>query len=324
MQAGRFANATPPPIVFNTVNIQPEPISLEPFPLASEPREPSLLTPAAILEDLIAEADRRHLAKTEGRPFGPVPPFPLLTREYGGSLPSGLHIVMGGPGIGKTALALQIAAECQCPALYITCEMRPAELLRRMAARTSGTFLGKFKDGSLSGAKVRELALEAARLSPDLAFADGTLAYVSPAWILDRVPIVKKQSPHLLIVVDSLHSWAESAPGETDEYNLISATCRTLREIAMRLDCPILAISERNRASFSKNASKDKLQAGAGSRKLEYLAESALSLERDEDAMESPQNETPVTVTLAKNRNGAQGQQIKLLFNGALQKYREA
>jgi replicative DNA helicase len=32
----------------------------------------------------------------------------------------------------------------------------------------------------------------------------------------------------------------------------------------------------------------------------------------------------PVTLMIEKNRNGAPGKKIKLLFNGALQRFREA
>jgi replicative DNA helicase len=66
------------------------------------------------------------------------------------------------------------------------------------------------------------------------------------------------------------------------------------------------------------------LSAGAGTRKLEYAAETVIELQREADAKENAYREIPITLKIAKNRHGAPGPKVELLFNGALQQFREA
>jgi len=231
--------------------------------------------------------------------------------------------MLGGSGVGKTALALQLAAACECPALYVSCEMTALELMRRLCARNSKTFLGKYKDGTLSPSVVATHARQLAEDAPLLAIADATTAYASPTWIEEKARAIRGESAHVLVIIDSLHSWASSAGLEASEYELVSAAAKELRALAARLECPVLAISEMNRASMSRGSKDDKLSAGAGSRKIEYGSESVISLEADSDEMDEPDGSKPITLTFAKNRHGAKGAGIKLLFHGALQSYRE-
>ena len=42
---------------------------------------------------------------------------------------------------------------------------------------------------------------------------------------------VRGESGHLLIVVDSLHSWAEAAPGGANEYEGLNLAMAALREV---------------------------------------------------------------------------------------------
>jgi len=237
-----------------------------------------------------------------------------------GALLSRLHIAHGVPGVGKTAFALQIAATCGCPCLLVTCEMAPLELLRRITARVTSTFLGKFKTGELAPALAGELARKAIKTTPALALLDATSAYATGARIVEAADATRRLAPengHLLIVVDSLHSWSEGGQGE--EYVRLGEHLAALRQIAARLNCPILAISERNRASMDKGG----LSAGAGHRGIEYAAETVLDLGCKLDAQPDANGEIEVTLKIEKNRNGAKGKKIGLKFNGALQRFRE-
>jgi replicative DNA helicase len=65
------------------------------------------------------------------------------------------------------------------------------------------------------------------------------------------------------------------------------------------------------------------MSAGAGTRKIEYGAETVLDLEVAEDAKPDARGDTQVALKLAKNRAGQAGRTIRLLFNGALQRFRE-
>lgn len=307
-------------------NQNPPPLSVAPIPVdPSGQKNPELFPLSALIEGIAEEAGRRHDLRAQGKNFGPVTPFPELTKQWGGSIPRGLHIVLGKSGVGKTAFALQIAALCECPCLYITCEMTPAELLCRTTARVTRTLLQTLKDGTFSSTGVRQLATQAATACPQLTIANSTQTdrWASPKWMLEIGTTLKKQpTDDVLIIVDSLHSWAESAGIDAQDYELISFACRELRTLAEKLNCPVIAISEMNRASVAKGASKEKQSSGAGSRKIEYGSESVIYLDKgDYDKLT---HETEINLIWEKNRNGAAGKQINLIFEGGFQRYREA
>src|SRR5690242_18354845 len=100
---------------------------IEPF-TRTEFAEATVATPRlARLGDLLAdfEAESRlaHEAYTSGRPQGPVSGFQKLDAELGGRFQSGVHVIHGGPGVGKTAFLLQLGASNPFPCLLVTCEM---------------------------------------------------------------------------------------------------------------------------------------------------------------------------------------------------------
>jgi len=286
---------------------------------------PQLHKLGQLLGEWEADAQAAHDARVNGTLRGPVTGLAGLDRVLGGVLQPGLHIAHGGPGVGKTALGLQVAATCGFPALYVSCEMRPLELLRRVTARISNTFLGRLKSGELAPADSLRLAQQACAAAPELVLADATQAFADFGWIqtaANACVATQGQARHILIVIDSLHSWAEAAPGGLTEYDAINGAIATLRTLASTLGCPVLAIAERNRVSMKTGG----LNASAGSRKFEYGAETVIGLTEDTSQGRpiAPPGEASVALKVEKNRNGASGAEVELFFNGALQRFREA
>ena len=287
---------------------------------AADVGRPRLASLEALLAPFEADAAKRNAARRSGRPWGPVTGLGKLDDELGGALENGLHVVHGSPGVGKTAFALQIGATCGCPCLYVTAEMSPVELLRRVAARTTGTYLGRLKSGEMAPADALAVVRRGAEAAPLLAIADATTAHAPADWIEEMGRVVRGEHGHLLIVVDSLHSWAEGGADGATEYESLNDGIRGLRGVASRLGCPVLAIAERNRASMRTGG----LSAGAGTRGIEYKGESVWDLSADENALPTVGGETPVTLTLEKNRNGSQRGKVALRFSGRLQAFSEA
>lgn len=289
-------------------------------PITLDPSAPRLTRFSDLLGDLSTDAASAHDAYVNGTPRGPVTTLRTLDRELGGALSPGTHVLHAGPGAGKSALALQIAATCGFPSLFVSCEMSPLELLRRHTARVTGTFLGRLKSGELEPADIVSAALKACSAAPQLAIADCTRGFAPAEWILTAAEALRGDARQVLVVVDSLHSWADGVPGDADEYTRLGAALGSLRTLAGVLDSPVLIIAERNRASMKAGG----LSAGAGHRKIEYGAESVWELDRDDDQQPSGASEHTVTLKLSKNRNGAVGKKIALRFHGALQRFREA
>jgi replicative DNA helicase len=293
-------------------------LAREPLPPPAGPT-PRLARLGDLLGEWEADAVAAHRARLTGTPRGPVTGLAGLDLELGGALEPGLHVAHGGPGVGKTAFALQAAAACGCPALYVTCEMRPLELLRRITARVTGTYLGRLKSGELDPAASLRLASRAVAAAPSLTIADATQAFAPAAWVGQAAGVVKGEHEHLLVVVDSVHSWAEASPGDLNEYDRLNFAIAALRTLAGALGCPVLAIAERNRASMTTGG----MNAAAGSRRFEYSGSSVWDLACEKDARPDAAGEVPVTLTLVKNRSGSPGRRIHLRFHGALQRFAE-
>jgi replicative DNA helicase len=273
-----------------------------------------------VLADFRADADAAHTARTNNTPAGAITGLSSLDRELSGHLVPGLHFVHGQPGAGKTAFVLQLATSCACPALFVTCEMSPAELLRRHTARATSTFLGRLKSGEMRPDDAEALARRAIEAAPLVAFADATQGVASLQFLHDSALITRGDALHLLVVVDSLHSWSEGLSSGAAEYEALNEAVAHLRRLSHALRCPVLVVSERNRDSMNSGG----MNAGAGTRKIEYGAETVIDLARDMKVKEDGAGDVAVTLKLVKNRHGAAGREVGLKFNGAMQKFTQA
>ncbi|OQC06332.1 MAG: Replicative DNA helicase [Candidatus Hydrogenedentes bacterium ADurb.Bin101] len=293
----------------------------------TSPDQPRVYRLGDLLEEWDTFAEEAYEARQGNKPLGIKTGLDKVDEEIGGVFQPGLHSIQGGPGVGKTAFALQVACSCGFPALYVTCEMAPLELLRRIAARVTGTYLGKFKSGELEPDQAKAQVRRAIATCPNLAILDSTRGYV-PAFAPDSNPnamnlfdlaeTLRGDSPHVVIVIDSLHSWADKALADLKEYEYLNTAIGSLRGLAAVLDCPVIAIAERNRQSMDKGG----ISGGAGTRKIEYSAESVIELDSTNGGPDA-NGEASVSLKLSKNRNGVIGRSVELRFNGALQRYRE-
>lgn len=277
-----------------------------------------------------AEAEAARAACLAGRPRGPVTGFARLDRELGGHLHPGLHFVHGEPGAGKTCFALQVAAACGCPAIVVSCEIAPVVLVRRIVARVAGVYQGRLTGGELSPETMAEHFAEAAASCPELAILDATQVYASAADVQAVAEVWRdtRRAASCLVVLDSLHTWAASRSREEDrrpptEYDSLNDALSELQRLAAALAAPVLVVAERNRASMASAGQS----AAKGSARIEYSAESVISLNRDgdgEDWREDANGERAIVAKLAKNRHGNTGRAIPLRFHGALATIREA
>lgn len=292
------------------------PSSAKASPGAAAPR---LVKFSSLIDDVVQEASEAHEARLGGAPRHPVTGFSRLDERIGGSLPrAGTVVVLGNTGAGKTAFALQVAAQCAFPSLYVSTEMAPTELFRRQMARLSGTFLGRFKSGELSPAEVKAIAHKTAAALPDLCFIDATRAPANARFILDCAAIAQGDAAHLLVVIDSLHTWTRSNAGGAPEYEALGAALSSVQTLSHTLGAPILLICEQSRSAMDGGG----VNSGAGNRFIEYGAELVMELQAAKET-DATTGKTPVTLRLAKNRHGAAGAAVKFAFHGALQRFEE-
>ena len=289
-------------------------------------KKPKLIRFPDLDEHLLNDSSLRYSAKQGNLPLGIRTNIPSIDKELNGCFQPGIHILHGSPGSGKTALALQIGIDCGFPCIYLSCEMIPLELYRRSIARLTNTSLKHFKTGYLKPEEIMERADKAKEHLKNIHILDATKNYI-PARsedehsLLEIVRDIKADSEHCLLIFDSLHSWIDASPSIETEYERINKAMADIRVLTDELNIPVLCITERKRSSNNKNTQ----DAGAGSRKIEYGAESVMGLDTQEESssFELSDSEKKVTFKLTKNRNGSVGKEIDFIFHGDLQSFRE-
>ena len=230
-------------------------------------------------------------------------------------LNAGLYLLAAGPGVGKTTLALQVAATVArqgAPVVYLTFENSPQNMVMKSVCAWGGI---NTKDITRGYADMRALRQAAQEWQPEvgerLAMIEGTgRLSVAQVRAMALRAMNRFKAEQCLIVVDYLQLWAkasEELERRRDTRERVEVMGNMLRELAVRLDSPVLAIANQNRAegrySGGGAASLDSLKESGD---LEYMADVAMFLTKDE---KKPITEPAraLKLTVAKNRHGDTG-----------------
>jgi replicative DNA helicase len=264
----------------------------------------------------LAQSNRMAGRQTLGFPTG----ISGLDRVLNGLSPRGLYILGGAPGAGKTSLSLQIACEVarQAPVLYLTYENAPDNLVLKAICHLAMVQPGAVQRGRADLSRLNDGAARFSTISSRLAFLEGTsrITLASLQTQAEQI-IVSHGGTRCLIVVDYLQRMAVHQQNGSVADNLSSLTLG-MRELAARLDSPILAISSLSRVGSYDTPTLQGLQ---GSEDLEFAADVVLLLGVRQDVSLSSKAFARATagarlldLVVAKNRYGEAAKRIPLLF----------
>jgi len=248
------------------------------------------------LRDL-AEAGRDLI----GTPTG----FRLLDQLTSGLEPGNLVVIAGRPAMGKSALAGTIAAHVafneQLPVGLATLEMSRTEVATRLVSARSHVELSKFKrPGSFTGDEWARVASAANDLSNSSLFVndrDHTLA-----GILADTRRVKTTHPDLaLLVVDYLQLMDVDAENRTQE---VSKVTRGLKQLALQLEIPVIALSQLNRNVEARGDKRPMLSDLRESGSIEQDADLVCFVYRDHYYNPTTSDPGVAELIVAKHRNG--------------------
>jgi replicative DNA helicase len=235
-----------------------------------------------------------------------------LDRVYGGGLVrAGLHILAARPGVGKTALALNIAtnvARRQEPALFISLEMSRNQLTPRILARFSGVNSSALAcSGKLDETQWTKVA-EAGEVLNEMPLTFCDRDNVGLAYIEAAARSVKGLS---LLVIDYLGLLPPSNPRQTI-YERVSENSRSLKQLALRLDIPVLCLCQLNR-----EAARNQLPTMADLRDSGHLEQDAdtVTLLSPKEA-ECGADTACLRAEVAKNRHGRTGEAFLWFHKG--------
>lgn len=245
---------------------------------------------------LILTTDRiEHHMQTRSTMDGLATGLEAIDGLTGGLQPGWLTYIGARPGVGKTALALQIATDvAQREHRVVVCslEMSVEELARRAICRLAGVSYSKVRHNQMTEqdwTKFMHAQNTLAGLPIDVFDAD-----------VDTVPAiasrVRRLQPELVIIDYVQLMRQERAKNRNEEIGLIS---RGLKLLGRETGIPIVAPVQLNRAAEVKDERPS----------IKHLRESG-SLEQDADLvilLSRQESGTTTTLDLAKFRHGPAG-----------------
>jgi replicative DNA helicase len=276
---------------------------------------------AALVSELVADAEEVLRAASEGRAPGPVTGHRELDTVLGGYLRPGLVTMTGDPGAGKTALALWIAAACGCPALYVTAEQSPLELFRRVIARVTPLEIDQVR--AAVPKRIEELAVATASRVPLLTFLDATVGAARPAQIIALADELKRRSAarHALVIVDAAQPWSRGVYRGAAETEALQEGLAALVTVAGAITGPVIVLSHRNRASVRERGVSE-MVASKGTADFEHLSNVVIHLKRGCENADGYFGERILELAILKNRYGPDGVTVPATFNPKTQEVR--
>lgn len=253
--------------------------------------------------DRIDEAARR--SDRMGMPTG----IAVVDSKLGGLFAGELIILAARPGIGKTALALQIArhvAGKDRQVLFASLEMSGVELASRCMCSEAMVSQADLRTGEV-GPSTRERLREVADTFDAVPLDIWAPARATPPQIRAAARIASAKGRMGLVVVDYI---GLVRPAHDDRgrqrHEQVAEVTRSLKSLSKELDCPVLALSQVNR-----EAAKEKVL------QLHHLRESgAIEQDADQVWMLQRNDDSSPTIDIAKNRHGETGS-IEVRWDGA-------
>lgn len=265
------------------------------------------------IKDALAESFDRldELHKSSDALRGVSTGFVDLDNTLAGLQKSNLVILAARPGMGKTALALNMAQYAsvvkKIPVGFFSLEMSKEELVDRLLVSQADIDSWRLKTGKLSSSDFQKLSEAMGVLAEAPLFIDDKPG-ISVLEMRTKARRLKAEHDVELIIVDYLQLMrGRNLENRVQEVSEIS---QGLKNLARELKVPVLALSQLSRAVEHRGGNQPQLADLRESGAIEQDADVVMFLYReDDDDMES------MKLNVAKHRNGPL-RTIDLKFRG--------
>ena len=242
-----------------------------------------------------------------------------LDKMTGGFRPANLVVVAARPSMGKTALALGMAANAALDddktVAIFSIEMSADEIVGRMLSSVAMVDGSRLRTGRLSQDDWPRIGQAADRLGKSKLFIDDSEG-VTVAEMRTKARRLKSRHGLDLVIVDYIQLM-EGSPGRgrRDENRVqeISTISRGLKLMARDLDVPVIVVSQLNRSPDSRPDKHPLLSDLRESGAIEQDADLVLMLYRDEYYNKDSEEKGLTDLDIAKHRNGPTGR-VRLAF----------
>lgn len=264
----------------------------------------------AHIESLLKESFERitHLYEAGVDITGVPSGFREVDRLTSGFQPGNLIILAARPSMGKSALALCMAANLgvrqQTPVALFTLEMSKAEVTQRLMCSEARVESNRLRSGKLAPDDWPRLTAACDKLMKAPIYVDDT-GSITMMELRSKARRLKSREPGLgLIVVDYLQLMTSGGSVE-NRVQEVSQISRNLKVLARDLDVPILALSQLSRAVEQRHDKRPILSDLRESGSIEQDADLVFFVYRDEYYNpEDTDSQGLAELILAKHRNG--------------------
>ena len=323
---------------------------------AATGNEASSFRDAALTAIKMVEAAMNSGGGLSGKTTG----LATIDEKTAGLHDSDLIILAGRPGMGKTALATNIAFNCAeahlkwerdggefnygSPAAFFSLEMSADQLATRILAEQAEISSEALRSGKMSRDDFQNLSLASQRLAELPLYIDDTPA-LTIGGLRTRARRLKRRHDIGLIVVDYLQLLQGSGRANDNRVNEISEISRGLKTLAKELSVPVIALSQLSRAVEQREDKRPMLSDLRESGSIEQDADMVWFVYRDDYYLESSRPDVPdgnsppeavekyraweeqyeliknkAAVNVAKQRHGSTGN-VPLLFQAEFTKF---
>lgn len=229
-----------------------------------------------------------------------------------------LVILAARPSVGKTAFALNIATNVALVAkkkvAFFGLEMPREQLVQRILCATAKVRMDKMLSGNLNNNEWNAIyrAKELLADNNNIYIDDSSLIRADE--ILSRCRRLQRENGLDLVVIDYLQLMQGDKRAGSNRVNEVSDISRMLKIAAKELKVPVIALSQLSRDSEKANRKpmlSDLRESGA----IEQDADIVMFLHKKYDGEDA--GDGVIILDVAKHRNGATADDIRLKFVGA-------
>ncbi len=264
-------------------------------------------------------------SQTRGSITGLETGFTKLDTQLSGLQPSDLILIAARPSVGKTAFVLNItetiAVKHNIPVAIFSLEMSSEQLINRMISQNSMVSSQKIRNGDLSDNEWANIVESANIIGNSNIIIDDTPG-ISIGEMRSRCRKFKLEKDIQLVIVDYLQLMTTNGRHSSREQE-IAEISRTLKGIARELNVPVIALSQLNRASETREDKKPIMADLRESGSIEQDADVVMLMSRYYDRETKTEDRNRIIVNVAKQRNGPVGE-VELVWLPQFTKFENA
>ncbi|MFI9724616.1 replicative DNA helicase [Streptomyces sp. NPDC052396] len=227
----------------------------------------------------------------------------------------------GGKSLFGMNLAAHVALKHGKPALVASMEMGGSELMARLTAAEAGVNLDRLIRRKLTDADWNRIAAVSDRLANAKNFVLDDSANLTLSRVRARLRwMTARGNPPAIVVADYLQLMTpEGGKASDSRAQQVAEISRGLKLIAMEFQVPVVALAQFNRGAVGRRPLVSDFKESSA---IEQDSNIIILLHRElaEDGTDTGPKAGEVEAIVAKNRNGASGRIVNLIFMGHLAK----